>query len=36
MGDWVVDLGKEGTAGAVLDHCSEMKQALRVIGKGEC
>ena len=30
-GDWVVDLGKEGTEGAVLGHCSG--QALCVIGK---
>ena len=33
-GDWVVDLGKEGTEGAVVGHCSE--QALCVIGKVEC
>ena len=33
-GDWAVDLGKEGSWGGFVGHCSE--QALCVIGKVEC
>ena len=33
-GDWVVGLGREGTE-AVADHCSGMRQALCMVGKGD-
>lgn len=33
VGDWVVDLGMEGT-GAVVDRCSGMRQAFCMIGEG--
>ena len=33
-GDLVVGLGKEGT-GAVVDHCSGMRQAFCMVGEGD-